>query len=131
MQNNSVNIGGNVIGTVVTGNKSGTITTRINSANIKDTSSSVVSDQKSLGELLQELRKIIEIEKNIHSDDKSDLMEQVEALSGAAQLVEKDKKEGIVRKAKKMFEATLNNIPKTVTCVESINKLLQMIMRLL
>ena len=49
----------------------------------------------------------------------------------AKQTEEPAKKEGLARKAKKMFEATLKSLPDTAKIVESCSKLLPLILKAL
>ncbi|NJO50386.1 MAG: hypothetical protein HC840_14185 [Leptolyngbyaceae cyanobacterium RM2_2_4] len=52
-------------------------------------------------------------------------------LAVAQQTEETAQKQGLVRRAKKMFEATLKSLPETAQIVESCSTLLPMILRIL
>jgi hypothetical protein len=55
----------------------------------------------------------------------------VQNLAAAQQTEEPAQKEGLARRAKKMFEATLKGLPETANIVEACSKLLPMILRVL
>jgi hypothetical protein len=63
--------------------------------------------------------------------DKADLLEQVQHLAEAKQTAEPAQKEGLVRKAKKMFEVTLQSLPDTAKIAEACSKLLPLILKAL
>jgi hypothetical protein len=56
---------------------------------------------------------------------------QVKALAEAKLTSEPDKKESLVRNAKKIFKATLIGLPATATLAEASSKLLPIITKLL
>ncbi|MEH2078074.1 hypothetical protein [Nostoc sp.] len=89
------------------------------------------SGEPGIKELLLQLQEAIEEEKTLSAEDKTDLLEQVKALAEAKQSAESDKKEGLARKAKKMFNATLKGLPDTAKIVEASSKLLPMILKAL
>lgn len=82
-------------------------------------------------ELLSQLQKLVEEDTELALEDKADLLEQVKALAETEQVPEQDKKEGIVRKARKIFEATLKGLPDTARIVEACSKLLPMVIKAL
>ncbi|MBW4650744.1 MAG: pentapeptide repeat-containing protein [Kastovskya adunca ATA6-11-RM4] len=87
--------------------------------------------QASLKVLLTQLQAAIETDTNLSDPDKSDLLEQVQSLAEAKQTEEPTKREGIVRKAMKMFDATLKSLPDTAKIVEACSKLLPLILKAL
>ncbi|MBW4693735.1 MAG: paraslipin [Lyngbya sp. HA4199-MV5] len=89
------------------------------------------SDQIGIKELLIQLQKAIEEETELSTEDKADLLEQVKALAEAKQAPEPEKREGLIRKARKMFEATLKGLPDTAKIVEACSKLLPLILKAL
>ncbi len=89
------------------------------------------TDQPSLKDLLTQLQQSITADTDLAETDKADLLEQVQALATAKQTEEPAQKEGIVRKSKKMFEATLKSLPDTAKIVEACSKLLPLILKAL
>ncbi|MEG4343627.1 pentapeptide repeat-containing protein [Microcoleus sp. A003_D6] len=88
-------------------------------------------DEPNIKELLTQLQQIIENDSDLSEPDKADLLEQVQALAEAKQTEEPAKKEGLTRKARKMFEATLSSLPQTASIVEACSKLLPTILKAL
>jgi uncharacterized protein YjbI with pentapeptide repeats len=119
-------VGGDVSGVVNLGTISGNVTNAINQ--LPDVSE---PEQPNLKELLIQLQQAIENDTDLPDTDKADLLEQVQALAEAQQAKEPIKKEGLVRKAKKIFEATLKSLPNTAAIIESCSKLLPMILKAL
>lgn len=109
------------------GEISGNVTNQINQ--LPD--DPATADQPSLKDLLTQLQQAITSDTDLEETDKADLLEQVQALATAKQTAEPTQKEGIVRKAKKMFEATLKSLPETAKIVEACSKLLPMILKAL
>jgi hypothetical protein len=105
---------------------SGTVTNAI-----KQLPESSDPDQPDLKQLLMQLKEAIAVDADLPDIDKADLLEQVQLLVEAKQTEEPAKKEGLARKAKKMFEATLKSLPDTAKIVESCNKLLPLILKAL
>lgn len=105
---------------------SGTVTNAINQ--LPDESN---SHQPSLKDLLSQLQAAIEAEPTLSDADKADLLEQVQHLAEAKRTTEPTQKEGLVRKAKKMFDATLKNLPDTAKIAEACSKLLPLILKAL
>ena len=105
------------------------------SAKVKQTveqlTDSSESEEPGIKELLLQLQKLIEEEAELSPEDKADLLEQVKAFAEAQQAPEQKHKEGIVRKARKMFDATLKNLPETAKLVDASSKLLPMILKVL
>ena len=87
--------------------------------------------QPGIKELLTQLQQEIEKESNLLPEDKADLLEQVKVLAEASQESEKEKKESLVRKARKIFDATLDALPDTAKLVDSCSKLLPIILKCL
>lgn len=119
-------VGGDVSGVVNLGTISGNVTNTINQ--LPDASE---PDQPNLKELLTQLQQAIENDSDLSDPDKADLLEQVQVLAEAKQTEEPAKKEGLARKARKMFEATLSSLPQTASIVESCSKLLPMVLKAL
>ncbi|MBD2006301.1 MULTISPECIES: pentapeptide repeat-containing protein [Cyanophyceae] len=119
-------VGGDVSGVVNLGTISGDVTNAVNQ--LPDVSE---SDQPNLKELLTQLQQAIENDTNLPDTDKADLLEQVQVLAEAQQTKETTKKEGLIRKANKIFDATLKSLPNTAVIVESCSKLLPMILKAL
>ncbi|MEG4805842.1 pentapeptide repeat-containing protein [Microcoleus sp. ARI1-B5] len=137
-QNKGINIrsgGGNIgdisglvggDGVVNLGTISGNVTNTLNQ--LPDSSE---TDEPNIKELLTQLQQVIENDSDLSEPDKADLLEQVQALASAKQTEEPAKKEGLTRKARKMFEATLSSLPQTASIVEACSKLLPMILKAL
>jgi uncharacterized protein YjbI with pentapeptide repeats len=87
--------------------------------------------QPNLKELLTQLQAAIADDTSLPEADKADLLEQVQNLATAKQTEEPAQKEGLVRKAKKMFEATLQGLPDTAKIAEACSKLLPLILKAL
>jgi uncharacterized protein YjbI with pentapeptide repeats len=119
-------VGGDASGVVNLGTISGNVTNTINQ--LPDASE---PDQPNLKELLTQLQQAIEHDSDLSDPDKADLLEQVQVLAEAKQTEEPAKKEGLARKARKMFEATLSSLPQTASIVESCSKLLPMVLKAL
>ncbi len=135
-QNKGINIrsgGGNIgdisglvggDGVVNLGTISGNVTNTLNQ--LPDSSE---TNEPNIKELLTQLQQVIENDSDLSEPDKTDLLEQVQALAEAKQTEEPAKKEGLTRKARKMFEATLSSLPQTASIVEACSKLLPMILK--
>jgi len=125
---NNANISGLVSGDGIVnlGTISGNVTNAINQ--LPDPSE---SEQPNLKALLTQLQQAIETDTNLPDPDKSDLLEQVQALAEAKQTEEPAKREGITRKAMKMFDATLKSLPDTAKIAEACSKLLPLILKAL
>jgi len=89
------------------------------------------TEQPNLKALLTQLQQVIEADVDLSIEDKADLLEQVESLVKAEQAEQPAKKEGLIRKANKIFEATLKGLPATAQIVEACSKLLPMILKAL
>lgn len=111
-------------GVVNLGTISGSVTNTLNQ--LPDPSE---ADEPNIKELLAQLQQAIESDSDLSDPDKADLLEQVQALAEAKQTEEPAKKEGLTRKARKMFEATLSSLPQTASIVEACTKLLPMILK--
>jgi hypothetical protein len=88
-------------------------------------------DQPNLKELLTQLQQAIQADVDLPDPDKSDLLEQVQALAEAKQAEEPAKREGLTRKAMKMFDATLKSLPDTAKIAEACSKLLPLVLKAL
>jgi uncharacterized protein YjbI with pentapeptide repeats len=113
-------------GIVNLGTISGNVTNAINQLPI-----SSESEQPSLKTLLTQLQQVIEADTALSDPDKADLLEQVQSLAEAKQVEEPAKREGIARKAMKMFDATLKSLPDTAKIVDACSKLLPLILKAL
>jgi hypothetical protein len=124
----NVNIGNNTTvtgSTINLGNINGSVTNAINQLLDSD------SNQVNLKDLFTQLQTAIESDVSLPDDDKADLLEQVQNLAEAINSEEPAKKEGVVRKAKKIFDATLKNLPDTAKIVEACSTLLPLILKVL
>lgn len=108
------------------GTITGNVTNTINQLPDVDT-----ADQPNLKQLLTELKDAIATDADLPDTDKADLLEQVQNLAVAKQTEEPAQKEGLVRKAKKIFTATLNSLPDTAKLAEACSKLLPLILKAL
>ncbi|UIE40035.1 hypothetical protein [Leptodesmis sichuanensis] len=81
--------------------------------------------------LLTELKDAIATDPDLPDPDKAKLLEEVKNLAVAQQTEEPAQKEELVRKAKKIFDATLNSLPDTAKLVEACSKLLPLILKAL
>jgi uncharacterized protein YjbI with pentapeptide repeats len=108
----------------------GTISGNVTNA-INQLPEALESDQPNLKELLTQLQQAIQADADLPDLDKADLLEQVQALAKAKQIEESAKREGLARKAKKMFDATLKSLPDTAKIVEACSKLLPLILKAL
>ncbi|PSB17830.1 hypothetical protein C7B65_17375 [Phormidesmis priestleyi ULC007] len=113
-------------GVVNLGEISGNVTNTINQL-----PESSEPEQLSIKTLLTQLQQAIESDADLSTPDKSDLLEQVKSLAEAKKAEEPEKREGIVRKAMKMFDATLKSLPDTAKIVEACSKLLPLILKAL
>ena len=113
-------------GTINLGTISGTVTNTI--SQLPDSND---GQGRSLKQLLTQLQQAIETDTALPAPDKADLLEQVNNLATAGQTEALAEKEGLTRKAKKMFEATLLSLPDTAKIVEASSKLLPIILKVL
>jgi uncharacterized protein YjbI with pentapeptide repeats len=113
-------------GVVNLGTISGNVTNAINQL-----SEPLESDQPNLKLLLTQLQQAIQSDIDLPDPDKSDLLEQVQALAEAKQTEEPAKREGLARKAMKMFDVTLKSLPDTAKIAEACSKLLPLILKAL
>ncbi|KST65585.1 hypothetical protein BC008_41555 [Mastigocoleus testarum BC008] len=119
-------VGGDLSGVMNLGTISGNVSNAINQ--LPDKSE---SEQPNLKELLLQLQEVIQNDGELLDPDKADLLEQVQALAEAKQVDEPTRKQGLARKAMKMFDATLKSLPDTAKVVEACNKLLPLILKAL
>jgi uncharacterized protein YjbI with pentapeptide repeats len=112
--------------TINLGSISGNVTNTINQ--LPDISD---PNQPSLKELLTQLQAAIEGESSLPDGDKADLLGEVQNLAEAKQTEEPTKKEGLVRKAKKIFDMTLQSFPAAATLAKASNELLPVILKVL
>ena len=126
----TVTIGGNgnVTGSTV---NLGTISGAVTNAISQLPADGSTPEQPSLRELLPQLQKVIEEEKELLIEDKADLLEQVKVLAEAKKMAEPEKREGLIRKARKIFDATIKSLPDTAKIVEACSKLLPLILKAL
>ena len=87
-------------------------------------------DRPDLKALLTQLQAAIESETALPTEDKADLLEQVKNLAEVQQ-TEPEQKEGVARKARKIFDATLKTLPDTAKIVEACSKLLPLVLKAL
>jgi uncharacterized protein YjbI with pentapeptide repeats len=108
------------------GTISGNVTNAINQ--LPDRSD---TEQPNLKLLLTQLQQAIQTEPDLSEPDKSDLLEQVQTFAEVEQIKEPTKREGLTRKAMKMFDATLKNLPDTAKIAEACGKLLPLVLKAL
>lgn len=113
-------------GIVNLGTISGNVTNAINQ--LPD---SPESPQANLKTLLAQLQQVIETDSDLPDPDKADLLEQVQSLAEVKQIEKPAKREGIARKAVKIFDATLKSLPDTAKIVDACSKLLPLILKAL
>ncbi|MEH2151491.1 pentapeptide repeat-containing protein [Nostoc sp.] len=139
MENKNINAGGNVDaskGTRFIGDITGST---INLGEISGSVSNVLNQlpsspeptQLGIKELLIQLQQAVDEDTDLAPEDKADLLEHVKALAEAGQTPDQEKKKGLVRKAKKIFDATLKSLPSTANIIESCSKLLPLIIKAL
>jgi len=122
-----VNVGGNVVGSTINlGEISGAVSNVVNQL-----SEPSEPGQPNIKHLLTQLQKAIEDETELLPEDRADLLEQVKAFAEAKQTSKHEEKEGLTRKARKIFEATLRGLPDTAKIVEACSRLLPMILQAL
>lgn len=78
--------------------------------------------------VLSQLQEAIEEDTDLSPDDKADLLEQLRTLAEAKRIPEVKEKQALVRKASKIFEATLKDLSDNANIVEAYNKFLPMIL---
>ncbi len=139
MENKNINAGGNVdasTGARFTGDITGST---INLGEISGSVSNVLNQlpsspeptQPGIKELLIQLQQAVDEDTDLAPEDKADLLEQVKVLAEAEQTPEQEKKKGLVRTARKIFDATLKSLPSTANIIESCSKLLPLILKAL
>ncbi len=123
MNNNSITIGGNNAGVVAVGNSNCNISNSV----------SISSDPatKQLEELLLQLRRYIHADAMLSADSKQDLLRQTDALEKAKQLSDTAEKASVARTSKMIFQTILNTLPATAVLVESCDKILPVVLKLL
>lgn len=130
-QSRNINVGGDFTlsqsgSTLNLGDISGAVTNAINQ--LPDDTQ---SHQPSFKVLLTQLQKAIEEDTDLPSADKVDLLDQVKVLTEAKQTSKQEEKEGLVRRARKIFDATLKGLPETAKIVEACSNLLPLILKTL
>jgi len=119
-------VGGDNNGILNLGNINGNVTNAINKLTSSDK-----AKQPNLKHLLTQLQEAITADVDLPDPDKADLLEQVQKLAEVKAIPEPSRKETMVRQAKKIFEATLKNLPETAKIADSCSKLLPMILKAL
>jgi len=119
-------VGGDNNGILNLGNINGNVTNAINKLTSSDK-----AKQPNLKHLLTQLQEAITADVDLPDPDKADLLEQVQKLAEVKAIPEPSRKETMVRQAKKIFEATLKNLPETAKIADSCGKLLPMILKAL
>jgi hypothetical protein len=111
--------------TINLGTISGTVTNTINQLRESNT-----PEAPQLADLLTQLKAAIDTS-NLSDDDKKDALEQVAAIATVAQSKSIEEKSSVMRKAKKILDATIAALPSAATLVEACGKLLPTIAKLL
>jgi len=126
-QSQTVNIGGNVTGSTLNlGEISGAVTNTINQL-----PASPDPDQPGIKELLTQLQAAIEAANELSTEDKTDALEQVQAIAELGKNPQHPDKESIWRKAKKFLTAPIPGLPETATVFKAIGDILPAIAKLL
>jgi uncharacterized protein YjbI with pentapeptide repeats len=126
-EGNNVYVGGDVTGSTINlGKISGSVSNVVNQL-----PSSLDPAQPGIKELLIQLQQAVDEDTDLAPEDKADLLEQVKALAEAGQTPEQEKKKGLVRNARKIFDATLKSLPNTANIIEACSKLLPLILKAL
>jgi uncharacterized protein YjbI with pentapeptide repeats len=86
-------------------------------------------DDISLQRLLEQLKISIQQEDNLSPEDKSDLLEQLKNLVEAKKTSDEVKKRSLVRKAKKIFDATVKTLPDTAKVADACSRLFPLILK--
>jgi hypothetical protein len=101
----------------------------MNVGNIVNNSGEIVNfTGERLGEVLSQLQQAVEEDTNLSPEDKVDLLEQVRTLAETKRITDTERKEALLRKASKMFEATLKSLPDNAKLVETYRKLFPLIL---
>jgi uncharacterized protein YjbI with pentapeptide repeats len=105
------------------------------SAEVKNTVNSFTmandSATAALGDLLIQLQQAVEKDAHLPNEDKEDLLMQIIALANLPNAKNHERKHAVVRNARKIFTATLKNLPDTAKIVEACSKLLPLIFKAL
>ena len=91
-------------------------------------SETLASEGRSLKKLLLQLKAAIESESLLNEEDKIDLLEQLKTLSEAQKIESPQEKATLMRRAGKIFSATLKGLPDTARIVESCGRILPLIL---
>ena len=127
LHNQTVNIGRDMTGSTLNlGTISGNVSNMVNQL-----PSSPDPDQLGLKELLTQLQTLIESAPELPVDDKADALEQVGELATLGQNPNHPNKAGIWRKAWKILNAPIPNLPETAQITQSIAEILPAIAKLL
>ena len=132
-----INADGNInnINGLTVGNVNGVINTGEGSDSISNTvyqlSEGNDPGKFSLDYLLNQLQQVIQNSDDLSMSDKRDLLDQIQIFNNMKTLENSEEKEGILRKAKKIFDATLRGLPATAKIVEAYSKLLPIILKML
>ncbi|OCQ96824.1 hypothetical protein BCD64_14555 [Nostoc sp. MBR 210] len=121
-------IGGdfNNSGTINLGEISGTVTNTINQL-----PPSSEPDKPGIKELLEELKAVIEADKDLAEEDKAEALEQVQALAEAGKNPQEGAMQKAAKTAMKIIKGTIASLPTTATLVEAGSKLLPLISKFL
>lgn len=97
-----------------------------NVGNIVNSSGDITSNTgEHLREALSRLQQAVEEDTDLSPEDKLDLLEQIKVLAETKQI---SNKESLVRRASKIFEATLMSLPDSARLVKTYKELFPVIL---
>jgi len=127
VEDKSIKVTGNFIGTGITGNVKGHVTTHIDSAVINELPDSPDPNRPGIKELLIQLQEAIQAETSLPAEDKEEALKQLQILAEAG----KNPKEGTMQKMAKrattMLKGIISGLPTAAKLAEECNKLLPLI----
>lgn len=127
--NNSININNHGNGKFV---NDGIVSNVISESSVVSQSSDLKeSSRTDFYRLLSQLQQMIKEEALLSTEDKGDLLEQLENLEKANQVPDQTQRKSLIRRAQKIFEATLKGLPETAKILEACSKLLPMLLKML
>jgi len=101
------------------------------SGNVKNSVHQIPDQLSDLKQLLLDLHEAVESDDILKIEDKADLLEQVKCLAETSKADDQKSKEGVARRAMKIFDATLRGLPDTAKIVESCAKIFPLVVKAL
>lgn len=126
----SISVTGGAIGSENTVVTLGNINAAVNQK-LSQLPDSEIDKEKDIKQLLQDLQSAVNSTTELTNEDKADLLEQIELLTEAAQSIKESESKGVVRKAKKIFDATLRGLPAGAQIANACGNLLPLIFKLI